>query len=210
MMRARAGRNLSRSPRRRTSDHPLRQRRTEDLPFPDDQGRRISPADRRWFMKRCLLAAIFLIVLRRSAPAAETPSELKLFVRGAGRKCCVRTLAGRRWCISGASPAALQGRIAAARTIHEGPFRARRRDDQRRSRSESAGCCARDAGEGRAGAAENWLFSDGFVERLRFEIDPAWQGEIPRTLLIARRNCHHDRGFGGNTGPRKMAPPKRS
>ena len=34
--------------------------------------------------------------------------------------------------------------------------------------------------------AENWLFSDGFVERLRFEIDPAWQGEIPRTLLIAR------------------------
>jgi thiol-disulfide isomerase/thioredoxin len=36
------------------------------------------------------------------------------------------------------------------------------------------------------GAAENWLFADGFVERLRFEIDPAWQGEIPRTLLIAR------------------------
>jgi hypothetical protein len=36
------------------------------------------------------------------------------------------------------------------------------------------------------GTAENWLFSDGFVERLRFEIDPAWQGEIPRTLLIAR------------------------
>src|SRR5882757_8442945 len=35
------------------------------------------------------------------------------------------------------------------------------------------------------GAAENWLFSDGFVERLRFEIDPAWRGEIPRTLLIA-------------------------
>jgi thiol-disulfide isomerase/thioredoxin len=36
------------------------------------------------------------------------------------------------------------------------------------------------------GSAENWLFADGFVERLRFEIDPAWQGEIPRTLLIAR------------------------
>ncbi len=34
--------------------------------------------------------------------------------------------------------------------------------------------------------AENWIFNDGFVERLRFEIDPAWQGEIPRTLLIAR------------------------
>lgn len=34
--------------------------------------------------------------------------------------------------------------------------------------------------------AENWIFSDGFVERLRFEIDPAWQGDIPRTVLISR------------------------
>jgi thiol-disulfide isomerase/thioredoxin len=33
--------------------------------------------------------------------------------------------------------------------------------------------------------AENWMFDDDFVERLRFEIDPQWQGEIPRTLLIA-------------------------
>lgn len=36
------------------------------------------------------------------------------------------------------------------------------------------------------GSAENWIFDDGFVERLRFEIDPAWQGEIPRTILISR------------------------
>ena len=36
------------------------------------------------------------------------------------------------------------------------------------------------------GSAENWIFDDGFVERLRFEIDPTWQGEIPRTLLIAK------------------------
>lgn len=35
-------------------------------------------------------------------------------------------------------------------------------------------------------AAENFVFSDGFVERLRFEIDPAWHGEIPRTMLISR------------------------
>lgn len=34
-------------------------------------------------------------------------------------------------------------------------------------------------------SAENWIFSDAFVERLRFEIDPAWQGDIPRTLLIS-------------------------
>jgi thiol-disulfide isomerase/thioredoxin len=35
-------------------------------------------------------------------------------------------------------------------------------------------------------SAENWIFGDGFAERLRFEIDPAWQGDIPRTMLIAR------------------------
>jgi hypothetical protein len=35
-------------------------------------------------------------------------------------------------------------------------------------------------------SAENWIFNDGFAERLRFEIDPAWQGDIPRTMLIAR------------------------
>ena len=34
--------------------------------------------------------------------------------------------------------------------------------------------------------AENWTFNDDFVERLRYEIDPQWRGEIPRTLLIAR------------------------
>jgi thiol-disulfide isomerase/thioredoxin len=29
-------------------------------------------------------------------------------------------------------------------------------------------------------SAENWMFSDGFAERLRYEVDPAWQGDIPR------------------------------
>jgi thiol-disulfide isomerase/thioredoxin len=34
--------------------------------------------------------------------------------------------------------------------------------------------------------AESWIFDDDFVERLRYEIDPKWQGEIPLTLLVAR------------------------
>ena len=38
--------------------------------------------------------------------------------------------------------------------------------------------------------AENWTFGDGFIERLRYEIDPRWQGEIPRTVLIARCILH--------------------
>jgi len=32
-------------------------------------------------------------------------------------------------------------------------------------------------------AAENWTFNDDFVERLRYEIDPQWRGEIPRTMF---------------------------
>ncbi|MGE4064534.1 MAG: TlpA disulfide reductase family protein [Rhodospirillaceae bacterium] len=34
---------------------------------------------------------------------------------------------------------------------------------------------------------DSWNFADKFTQRLRFEIDPAWKGELPRTLLIDRR-----------------------
>ena len=44
---------------------------------------------------------------------------------------------------------------------------------------------AGDAGEGGLGSAENWL-SATVSSNAPVEIDPTWQGEIPRTLLIAR------------------------
>ena len=31
--------------------------------------------------------------------------------------------------------------------------------------------------------AENWVFSDPFAERLRFEVNPRWRGELPLTYL---------------------------
>lgn len=31
--------------------------------------------------------------------------------------------------------------------------------------------------------AERWVFADDFVERLRFEVDPRWHGELPRAYL---------------------------
>jgi thiol-disulfide isomerase/thioredoxin len=34
--------------------------------------------------------------------------------------------------------------------------------------------------------AENWLFADSFEEKLRYEIDPHWHGEMPYTLMIGR------------------------
>lgn len=35
------------------------------------------------------------------------------------------------------------------------------------------------------GRAESWVFADSHVERLRFEIDPEWYGELPRTYFFA-------------------------
>ena len=36
------------------------------------------------------------------------------------------------------------------------------------------------------GDVESWRFADPFVERLQYEIDPQWHGELPLTLLISR------------------------
>jgi len=33
------------------------------------------------------------------------------------------------------------------------------------------------------GKAESWVFADDFVERLHFEVDRQWRGELPRTYL---------------------------
>lgn len=30
---------------------------------------------------------------------------------------------------------------------------------------------------------ESWMFADSFIERLRFSIDPAWHGELPRSYF---------------------------
>lgn len=33
--------------------------------------------------------------------------------------------------------------------------------------------------------AEAWLFADSFADRLRFEIDKTWRGELPRTYFFS-------------------------
>jgi thiol-disulfide isomerase/thioredoxin len=44
-------------------------------------------------------------------------------------------------------------------------------------------------------AVENWLFADENAEKLRFEIDPKWYGELPRTYFF---NAAHQRiGISG-------------
>jgi len=138
-------------------------------------------------MKRWLLAVIFLAASLAAAPGAETSSELKPFVRGSWQDV-LRSHAGRP------TPVHFWGVTCGPCKIELpllGKFM--------KSHSElavvmiSADLVPNLPGAARAmlekaglGSAENWIFNDGFVERLRFEIDPAWQGEIPRTLLIAR------------------------
>lgn len=34
------------------------------------------------------------------------------------------------------------------------------------------------------GKTETWLFADDYADRLRFEIDKKWQGELPRTYFF--------------------------
>jgi thiol-disulfide isomerase/thioredoxin len=134
-----------------------------------------------------LLAAIFLVASLAAAPAAETSSELKPFVRGSWQDV-LRSHAGRPtlvhfWGVT-CGPCKIElpllGKfmkdhselavvMISADLVPNLPGAAR-------AMLEKAGL----------GSAENWIFDDGFVERLRFEIDPTWQGEIPRTLLIAR------------------------
>lgn len=33
---------------------------------------------------------------------------------------------------------------------------------------------------------ESWVFADPYTERLEYEIDPDWQGELPLTVLLGR------------------------
>ncbi len=40
--------------------------------------------------------------------------------------------------------------------------------------------------EAKLNNVESWAFADAFHEKLRFEIDPTWRGEMPRTMLIGR------------------------
>jgi thiol-disulfide isomerase/thioredoxin len=51
--------------------------------------------------------------------------------------------------------------------------------------------------------AESWVFADPFAERLRFEIDPKWHGELPRTYLYDP--SHKVQAFSGKLDALQMA-----
>ena len=70
---------------------------------------------------------------------------------------------------------------------------------------------ARDAGEGRAGDGGELAFQRRFCRTPPVRDRPGLAGRDPAHAADrAGRNGHHDRGFGRNTGPRKMAGPAKS
>src|SRR4051794_764967 len=138
-------------------------------------------------MKSRLLAAIFLLASLAAAPAAETPSELKPFVRGSWQQM-LRSHAGRPtlvhfWGVT-CGPCKIELPLL-GEFVKDHPeidvvtISA----DLVPNLSAATQSMLDKAG---LSSTENFIFGDGFVERLRFEIDPAWQGDIPRTMLISR------------------------
>jgi thiol-disulfide isomerase/thioredoxin len=136
-------------------------------------------------MKRYLLAAIFLVAYQLPA-AAEAP-QLKPFVRGSWQQL-LNSHAGRPtlvhfWGVT-CGPCKVElpllGKFV---KDHAGVDMVTISADLAPDIPGAAQSMLKKSG---LASAENWIFSDGFVERLRFEIDPKWQGDIPRTLLISR------------------------
>jgi thiol-disulfide isomerase/thioredoxin len=137
-------------------------------------------------MKRQLAVILMMGALLASAPASEGQSELKPFRRGSWQEL-LQAHAGRPTIV------AFWGVTCGPCKVELPMLGALVRDqagidvvtisaDLVPDLPEATRTVLRKAG---LGSAENWIFDDGFAERLRFEIDPAWQGDIPRTMLIA-------------------------
>jgi thiol-disulfide isomerase/thioredoxin len=137
-------------------------------------------------MKRQFAAGLLLMALLASAPASEGQSELKSFGRGSWQQL-LRAHAGRPtlvqfWGVTCGPCKVELPLLGAFMRDHQGVDVVTISADLVPNLPAATRSMLQKSG---LGSAENWIFDDGFVERLRFEVDPTWQGEIPRTLLIA-------------------------
>jgi thiol-disulfide isomerase/thioredoxin len=137
-------------------------------------------------MKRELLAAVFLLGTLSVGAAAEE-AQIKPFERGSWQQI-VRSHAGRPtlvhfWGVTCGPCKVELPQLGQFMKDHPGIDMVTISADLVPNLPDATQSMLQKAG---LSSAENWMFSDGFADRLRFEIDPAWQGDIPRTLLIAR------------------------
>ena len=137
-------------------------------------------------MKRQLFAGIFLFSFLISAPASEAP-QLKPFGRGSWNDI-LRSHAGRPtivhfWGVTCGPCKVELPLLGEFMKVHSAIDMVTISADLVPDLPVASRSMLAKSG---LQSAENWIFSDGFVERLRFEIDPGWQGDIPRTMLISR------------------------
>jgi thiol-disulfide isomerase/thioredoxin len=137
-------------------------------------------------MKRQLLAGAMLLALLPSAPASEMQPQLKPFGRGSWQDI-LRSHAGRPtiahfWGVTCGPCKAELPLLGEFMKDHPGIDVVTISADLVPDLSAATQSMLARSG---LSSAENWIFDDGFVERLRFEIDPGWQGDIPRTMLIS-------------------------
>ncbi|HEY8336997.1 MAG TPA: TlpA disulfide reductase family protein [Tardiphaga sp.] len=138
-------------------------------------------------MKSKFLAGAILMLLMLTAQAAGIPEQLKPFERGSWQQI-LRAHAGRPtlvhfWGVTCGPCKVELPLLGAFMRDHPATDVVTVSADLVPNLPDATRAMLQNAG---LSSAENWIFSDGFVERLRFEIDPDWQGDIPRTLLIAR------------------------
>jgi len=50
--------------------------------------------------------------------------------------------------------------------------------------------------------ADNWIFADANPQKLRYEIDPKWYGEVPRTYFLDKN--HQRIGISGSVPPNTL------
>ena len=56
----------------------------------------------------------------------------------------------------------------------------------------------------RLSSVTSFAFADDYTERLRWEIDPAWYGELPRSYLVAGDGSQQ--ALSGQLGPKVLEP----
>jgi thiol-disulfide isomerase/thioredoxin len=141
-------------------------------------------------MKRLIVATLSAVTLLASAFASDRPSELRPFQRGSWAQL-LRAHAGRPalvhfWGVTCGPCKAELPLLGAFMRDHPDVDVVMVNADLVPDLPDATKAMLKDSG---LSAAENWTFSEGYVERLRFEVDPAWQGDIPRTMLIARNGA---------------------
>jgi thiol-disulfide isomerase/thioredoxin len=138
-------------------------------------------------MKRLIIAVLSSAMLLASAFAADAPSELKPFGRGSWTSL-LRAHAGRPtlihfWGVTCGPCKEELPLLGGFMRDHPDIDMVMISADLVPDLPAATKAMLQKSG---LSAAENWIFDEGFVERLRFEIDPTWQGDIPRTILVGR------------------------